>query len=251
MLAEPVQYEAHVDAQSAHEFLKEATRLATSEELADIGRRQQRKSRMFREWLDQGAPEQMSEDQFKSLTGAMFGLRRKASIVLRENRIDLLRREFALLLAEGPPVGMRLQRFVEEMRGLDPMQSVALAAELLHYTRPERYWLCTRWMWDPKTRAGALPLVLEDTEGLAGSTAGETYENVGRALESLNERGHAEGFTDMAPGLFGTHVFLACVYTVYMYTAFRMKLSKEFNRILPELPELVRRMLGVNRMEAP
>ncbi|MFZ8940730.1 MAG: hypothetical protein ACO2ZK_01810, partial [Gemmobacter sp.] len=37
-------------------------------------------------------------------------------------------------------------------------------------------------------------------------------------------------------GLFGTDVFLASVYAVYMYTVFRVKLSQEFNRILPELP---------------
>ena len=34
-----------------------------------------------------------------------------------------------------------------------------------------------------------------------------------------------------------------------MYTVFRVKLSKEFNRILPELPELARRVLGVQKME--
>ncbi len=44
-------------------------------------------------------------------------------------------------------------------------------------------------------------------------------------------------------------MFLACVYAVYMYTVFRMKLSNEFNRILPELPEFTRRLLGVYRLD--
>jgi len=34
-----------------------------------------------------------------------------------------------------------------------------------------------------------------------------------------------------------------------MYTVFRVKLSQEFNRILPELSELAQRVLGVYKME--
>ena len=48
--------------------------------------------------------------------------------------------------------------------------------------------------------------------------------------------------------MFGTDIFMACVYAVYMYTVFKMKLSQEFNRILPELPELTQRVLGVYQM---
>ena len=57
------------------------------------------------------------------------------------------------------------------------------------------------------------------------------------------------GYGFAGRGLFGTDVFLACVYAVYMYTVFRVKLSQEFNRILPELPELVQRVLGVQRVD--
>jgi hypothetical protein len=31
-----------------------------------------------------------------------------------------------------------------------------------------------------------------------------------------------------------------------MYTVFQMRLSKEFNRVLPELPEFAQRLLGVH-----
>ncbi|MEE8435518.1 MAG: hypothetical protein V3S64_12090, partial [bacterium] len=64
----------------------------------------------------------------------------------------------------------------------------------------------------------------------------------------VNAVGHAEGFSNIGRGLFGTNVFLACVYTVFMYTAFKMRLSEEFNRILPELPEFTRRILGVHNL---
>ncbi|MNC94329.1 hypothetical protein D3C83_111550 [compost metagenome] len=47
----------------------------------------------------------------------------------------------------------------------------------------------------------------------------------------------------------GADVFLACVYSVYMYTVLRLRMTQEFNRIVPELPDLVRRLLGVYRPE--
>ena len=61
-------------------------------------------------------------------------------------------------------------------------------------------------------------------------------------------QGRADGWTWTGRGLFGPDVFLACVYAVYMYTVFRVRLSQEFNRILPELPELVQRVLGVRHL---
>jgi hypothetical protein len=34
-----------------------------------------------------------------------------------------------------------------------------------------------------------------------------------------------------------------------MYTVLRLRMTQEFNRIVPELPDLVRRLLGVYRPE--
>ena len=64
------------------------------------------------------------------------------------------------------------------------------------------------------------------------------------------QAGSVRGYSRSGRGLFGTDVFLACVYAVYMFTVFRVKLSQEFNRILPELPELVQRVLGVRALAA-
>ena len=77
----------------------------------------------------------------------------------------------------------------------------------------------------------------------------ESYLRVGEAVAFVNETGKAVGFTDMGAGLFGADVFLACVYAVYMYTVLRLRMTQEFNRIVPELPDLVRRLLGVYRPE--
>ena len=45
-------------------------------------------------------------------------------------------------------------------------------------------------------------------------------------------------------------VLLACVYCVYLYTITRLRMTQEFNKVIPPLPELVRRILGVHRLES-
>jgi hypothetical protein len=39
------------------------------------------------------------------------------------------------------------------------------------------------------------------------------------------------------------------VYAVYMYTTLRLRMTQEFNKVIPQLPELTRRLLGVWKME--
>ncbi len=70
-----------------------------------------------------------------------------------------------------------------------------------------------------------------------------------RPSPSSNETGTAAGFTAAGPGLFGVDVLLAAVYGVYMYTVLQMRLTREFNQVVPQLPHLVRRLLGVYHLE--
>jgi hypothetical protein len=104
-------------------------------------------------------------------------------------------------------------------------------------------------MWDPRANTGALPLVTTEDFDLDAPDRGEAYVRVGEAMAFVNETGKAVGFTDLGSGQFGADVFLACVYSVYMYTVLRLRMTQEFNRIVPELPDLVRRLLGVYRPE--
>jgi hypothetical protein len=238
-----------VDADSAHEFLKEATRLARSEDLEDCARRLQRKHALFRDAFQ--GPDSPTADPaaLERLTSMVFGLRRKAAelVAAHPSRVQAAIRD--LLQGQGDPPE-RLERFERSLPELESSWAIAWGSELLHFTSPESCWLWTRWVWDPGTNAGALPLVLQDTTYLGGKGTAERYRQVGQAMDRVNAAGHAQGFAELGPGPFGTDVFLACVYAVYMFTVFRMKLSKEFNRILPELPELTRRILGVQHLEA-
>jgi hypothetical protein len=238
-----------VDADSAREFLLQATRLASSGDLEDLGQRLRRKSDAFRRTLGRDAVRATDAGELQRLMGTVFGLRRAVGPLLARLPPEVLREAIADLLYGSAPAPQRLQVFVERLPGLDETAAVSLASELLHYTYPEQCWLWTPWMWRADTQAGALPLVLQNGQALGAGPLAERYEEVGRAVAAVDAVGAREGFTRLGAGLFGTHAFLACVYAVYMYTVFRMKLSQEFNRILPELPELTRRILGVQRAE--
>ena len=146
------------------------------------------------------------------------------------------------------PVEDRFSLFVNQVEGIEEKMRINFAGELLHYSMPDRYWLWTNWIWDPDNNTGALPLVVQEEVDLLGETEGETYLRVGEAMSYVNQVGKERGYSRVGHGKFGIDVFLACVYAVYMYTVFRVKLSDEFNRILPELPELTRRVLGVQKL---
>jgi len=237
-----------VDSEAALEFMKEATKLATNAELEDIGERLDAKSADIGRLLGVGEIASLDEDGFKCLLGMMFSLRRKSGRLIRANGMDTLRDELSLLLYGGGSPAERLDRFTGAVNGVEEAMVLALATECLHFTDPRRYWLWTHWIWNPESGTGAMPLVVRDEVDLGGDTVGEIYNNIGRATAFVNAEGHSAGYAGSGRGLFGTDVFLACVYAVYMYTVFRVKLSQEFNRILPELPELVSRVLGVQSM---
>lgn len=252
MLHDSLTSDQVVDAEAALEFMKEATKLATTAELEDIGQRLEMKSAVFAALLAPGAIDDLDEAAFKRLTGLIFTVRRKAKRLLKANGLEVLRRELKALLYGEAPVSQRLDVFMATIGGLEEAMILSLATESLHFSDPQRHWLWTHWIWNPKgpgtKGSGALALVTQDDVELTAGTHGEIYEQVGRATAVINEQGHVAGYSRSGRGLFGTDVFLACVYAVFMYTVFRVKLSQEFNRILPELPELVQRVLGVQKL---
>lgn len=248
MIHDHVSVQEIVDSECAHEFLMEASKLASSEELEDTSYRLERKSDIFQKLLAADAVEDLDEERLLTLFGLVFFLRRKAKKLIAENGAERFRDQIGLLLYGDQAPGRRLEQFCSTVKGQTEPKLVTLASELLHFSQPERYWLWTTWIWDPKTEAGALPLVLQKDVNLRGDTLGESYGKIGRAISMVNAAGHSEGFSRLGRGMFGTDVFLACVYAVYMNTVFRMKLSEEFNRVLPELPEFTRRILGVHKL---
>lgn len=247
MLYDEISVAEIVDSECVHEFLLEATRLASSEQLRGVGMDLERKSRLFGHTLGAEVIGRLDEAGLEQVLGTIFLLRRRGRGPLKAMGFERLKGQIETLLHQEGPVHERFGTFVGGMDGLKPPLAHALGSELLHYTFPERYWLWTPWIWDPATGAGALPLVLQKSFDLAGGKPAETYRKIGQATAQVAAHGQGQGFASIGRGLFATNVFLACVYTVYMQTVFRMRLSKEFNRILPELADFAGRLLGTHR----
>ncbi|MFQ5437004.1 MAG: hypothetical protein ACE5FD_19270, partial [Anaerolineae bacterium] len=215
----------------------------------------------------------LTETQLRGLLRAVFATRRRAGKILAGIGPEEIKAAIGQLLHQPGAVEARFQQFVDAMSGhigdvrvLRPKKSADsrakqsaeeaalkenifcdLGSELLHFSDPNRYWLWTRWIWDPNAATGAMPLVTMEACDLFGRTVGETYLKMGVATAFVKATGEAAGFSSSGP--YGIDVFLACVYTVYMYTTLRLRMTQEFNQVIPQMPELVRRILGVWRMD--
>lgn len=238
-----------VDTPSALEFMREALEKITEEELtaivAELRFKSQRVQHMF-------APKtllEFDESKFRALLRSIFSTRRRAAQVMALIEADNFRDAAGGLLHGTAPLSERFDTFVARLEPLDLSTRCDLAGECLHYWDFERYWLWTRWMWDPERNTGSLPLVTIQEYDLQGETPGLTYLKVGEAMAFVNGVGEAAGFQHGGRGLLGTDVYLACVYVVYLYTVTRMRMTKEFNQVIPQFPELARRLLGTYKME--
>jgi hypothetical protein len=238
-----------VDTESAREFMRETLQQITAPELAAIAAELDGKHRRFAGLLSPPERRGLPEPTLHALLRSVFATRRRAGELIAHTGADRLVDWMHELLESPEPVDARLETFCSRLESVPPTVRYDLASELLHFREPERYWLWTRWVWDPATRTGALPLVTMEEHDLGGATVGETYLRVGRAIAFVHETGRAAGFTRIGEGPFGVDVYLACVYCVYVYTTIRMRMTQEFNRVIPPLPELCRRFLGVHRLE--
>lgn len=235
-----------VDTESAREFMLEALGSISVEDQNAITRELAIKHERFRDRL--AGPGRLSQEDLRVLLRLIFSTRRHTRDFLEAPISAELPGAIDELLHSDAPLDSRFEGFCGRLSSFPETIRHDLASELLHFTFPEDYWLWARWVWDRSTRTGALSLVTMDYE-LSAESLGESYLRIGRATAIVHETGKASGFTNIGDGRFGIDVFLACVYCVYVYTTVRMRMTREFNRVIPELPELARRFLGVYRME--
>lgn len=234
-----------VDTETAKEFMQETLAVVDVDELAKICVDVQAKSDWFRQKLNREALPSLSKDDYEAILQRIFSTRGKTRKALASIQLEDVRARLLELLHGEESVEQRFQTFVDCLDGVAHNLRADLASELLHFTDPDQYWLWTRWMWDPRTKTGALPLVTTVTYDLQGGSPGETYMKVGRAVAFVHEVGDGAGFWKISRSIFGTDVFLSCVYVIYTYTVLRMRMTKEFNKVIPGLPEFSRRLLGV------
>ncbi len=238
-----------VDTPSALEFMREALEKITEEELTAIVAELRYKSQRFRQLFAQETLPMLDEAVFRSLLRSVFSTRRSVTRIMEQVNVVTFRDALNDLLHGTKPLQVRFDAFCEQLEPLDLSIRCDLAGECLHYWDFERYWLWTRWLWDPARNTGSLPLVTIQEYDLHADTPGSIYMKVGEAIAYVNTVGEAAGFQHGGRGLLGTDVYLACVYVVYLYTMTRMRMTKEFNKVIPQFPELTRRLLGIYKME--
>ncbi len=264
-----------VDTEAAKEFMRSTLEKIARVELNAVEAELQEKSRRLQALVAPDVLPELPEAQLYLILRSVFATRRRAAAILKAIGPEEMKTAIGDLLYQDVPVDGRFQQFVDRMTGfvedvrlLRPRKSsdsrakhsaeeaaleenifCDLGSELLHFTRPHEYWLWTRWIWDPKAGTGAMPLVTMEEVDLHGFSVGETYLKLGVATVFVKETGKAAGFADFGTGPFSIDVFLACVYAVYMYTTLRLRMTQEFNKVVPQLPQLIRRLLGVWRLE--
>lgn len=158
---------------------------------------------------------------------------------------------FGRLLKGDAPAPVRVAAFVEKLDAFDTRLALELATGLLHNTSPQENWLWTRWLWDPTTGTGILPLLAGSTRNLLATNLADGYARVG-AVTAMSMK-FAEGTdlfsseltSDAKRAPFADSAFLACAYAVYMYGTTSWRLSRDFNGLLPPLPNMARRLLGL------
>lgn len=264
-----------VDMEATKEFIEQTMENVALAELRDVEDELKDKSERLVRLVAKDKLPSLTEKQVFSILRVVFATRRRAKEILADVGLEALKEAmYDLLYSQEEPVE-RFNNFVQVMTGyfedvrvLRPKKALDsrakesaekaalqenvfcdLASELLHFSDPHNYWLWTRWIWDPKAGTGALPLVAVEEINLYGDNVGESYMKIGMALSFVKETGAAAGFENFSESPYSIDVFMACVYAVYMYTTLRIRMTQEFSTIVPQLPELIRRILGVWKLE--
>ena len=210
--------------------------------------------------VDLGVP---SAEVFSAVTHSKANARTLTNYFCESNLArPTVGNSFNDLLNGETPAAARIAVFVDTLKTLDTRLALELATGILHNIDPQNHWLWSRWLWDPTTGSGALPLLAGSTHNLVGDGAGfapvfnniaDGYARVGAVTAMSMKFGEGTGLytnellSDEKRALFANSTFLACVYSVYMYGTTSWRLSREFNRLLPTLPGMARRLLGLKK----
>ena len=190
---------------------------------------------------------------FEQIASAVTHIRANAKIIAN-HFLQSDTRPFDELLRGEAPAPVRVASFVGKLNALDTRLALELATGLLHNTVPQNNWLWTRWLWDPTSGTGILPLLAGSTHNLLAANLADGYARVG-AVTAMSIK-FAEGtglWTDELVSIekrarFANSAFLACAYSVYMYGTTSWRMSRDFNELLPSLPNMARRLLGLPKI---
>jgi hypothetical protein len=235
------------------DFLEDAFETIEWDELRAVVHELDAKSHAFQARLRPASRlEHLAPADVNELLGRMFAVRRQRDAILRGDGAEkFVRATQTLLYGQEQDLSLRLDEFLAELDVVNPALGVEVAGELLHMTFPERYWLWSRWMYDADARTGVLPLLMDGDKELRGDSWGQMYLRVGRAIVVVTEVEDAKwlfrGGLAETPALrpFAIDTFLAASFCAYLYGVTAWRLTREFHKVLPPLPRLVRRLFGL------
>jgi len=237
-----------VDKPSAVEFMREALVKISEEDIGTVAELLAVKRNDLAPLLADDALAVGNAEAVRPILARMFAVRRRSDELLVAVGAPVLTAAIRELLHGPGRVETRFRAFDEALAGVEAPVRRELGGECLHFLDPERHWLWSRWMWDPATMTGSLPLVMVDDFDFSGPDAGAVYLRVGAATSSVIATARELGFQRMGSSPFAVDVYLAAIYGVYLYTVTRLRMTQEFNRVIPQLPDLVRRLLGVKHL---
>lgn len=234
-----------VDAPSAVEFMREALVKISEEDIGVVSDLLAGKRDALAPYLTADALGAANAQAVRPILGRVFATRKRADELILAAGAPAMCRALRDLIHGGGRIETRFTAFDNALAPIDASIRRDLAGECLHFSDPGRYWMWSRWMWDPEARTGALPLVMVEEFDFDGPDAGAAYLRVGAATSAVIATARELGFQRMGASPFSVDVYLAAIYGIYLYTVTRLRMTQEFNRVIPQLPDLVRRLLGV------
>lgn len=249
--ASPTTELPEVDAPSAVEFMREALVKISEQDLLATAALLARKRELLLPSLADDALARGSADAVRPILDAVWATRRRTDAILVAVDAPVLADGIRSLLYGDADLASRFTAFDRLAEAIEPPVRRDLAGECLHYHDPNGAWLWARWMWDPATATGSLPLVMADGFRFDGPDAGAIYLRVGGAIAAVRAVADDLGFRQMRASPFVVDVYLAAIYGVYLYTVTRLRMTQEFNRVIPQLPDLVRWLHGVRGLSLP
>jgi hypothetical protein len=132
------------------------------------------KASLFEELLGKGRVSELTEAEFLDLAAFVTPARRKIGAWLGQNGFAAMHARLSDLLDGWSDVSTADARLAAFHAGFPADREHRwlrdLAAEVLHFTAPERYPLMTRWMWDARVNTGVLREIWHNEKGIEAGT---------------------------------------------------------------------------------
>ena len=205
------------------------------------------KSSLFEELLGSHAAN-LTETEFMDIAAFITPVRRKIGAWLGENGFAHLHGQILRMLNDAAPVDYRMATFCAGFPQDKAHRWVRdLAAEILHFTAPDRVPLMARWVWDARVGTGVLREIwhAEDVDAARITVADDfaTFASLRAELEGFLA---SEGvFRDLA---FYGDMLMAHVYAGYINDRGGQYLRSDFTTDGDPMMH-TRRMLGLDAVD--